>query len=66
MLSKLYIITDDHAPSSHAQQLEAASMGGCQLVQFRMKSGSESEIETQLSECVEVANKFNTTLIVND
>lgn len=65
-LPKLYFITLDASPYSHAQQAEGACRGGAKLVQLRTKNKSEEEWLRIALEVQQVCKKYEAIFIVND
>lgn len=65
-LPKLYFITSDHSPYSHAQQAEGACRGGVKLVQLRTKNKSEELWLREALEVQKVCKKHHALLVIND
>ena len=66
-LPKIYPITDRMISGlSHREQMEKLIIGGASLIQVRDKSASSKDLFESSADCLELAQKKNVTLIVND
>jgi thiamine-phosphate pyrophosphorylase len=66
MISKLHYITQDVEGKLHQQLAEEACASGVDWVQLRLKNKSESEWKKIAIEVLEICNKYNAKLIIND
>ena len=66
MIAKTQYITQDSDVLSHADQAWAMFDKGIKWVQLRMKDASERTIAREAQKVMQLADKYNTTLILND
>ncbi len=66
-LSRIYPITNTEISTfSHVEQVEQFIAGGAKLIQLRDKKSSSVEFYEQAKLAVNLANKHNVTLLIND
>jgi len=65
-LPKLYFITLDASPYSHAEQAKGACQGGAKLIQLRTKNKDEETWLRLALEVQTVCKKYGAIFIVND
>ena len=62
----LQCITLDGIELSHAEQVQQLCEAGAKWIQLRMKSASESEVETVAAECLPLCKDHGALLVIND
>jgi thiamine-phosphate diphosphorylase len=66
-LPRIYPITNiENSKFSHVEQVEQFIEGGAKLIQLRDKKSTSSEFYEQAKRAINVANKHNVTLLIND
>ena len=66
MISKLQYITQDIPNKTHIQLAEEACVAGIDWIQLRLKNKTYSEWKQIALEALEVCNRYNAKLIIND
>ena len=65
-LPKLHYISQGNTPEKHLQNIQKACTYGAELVQLRIKNGSEESVLKSAYEARAITAHFQTRLIIND
>lgn len=66
MIPKLHYISQGSSPKEHLENIQKACTAGAELVQLRVKGGSEKKLLKLAREAREITSHFQTRLIIND
>tara|TARA_R110001632_G_scaffold202424_5_gene325502 strand:+ start:599 stop:1240 length:642 start_codon:yes stop_codon:yes gene_type:complete len=66
MIPKLHYISQGSSSKEHLENIQKACNAGIELVQLRLKKGSDKEVLRVAKEAREITAHFQTRLIIND
>lgn len=66
IIPKLHYISQGSSPKNHLENIQKACTSGAELVQLRIKNGSEKKIFKLATEAREITAHYQTRLIIND
>lgn len=66
MIPKLHYISQGSSSKEHLENIQKACSSGVELVQLRLKKGSDKEILRVAKEAREITSHFQTRLVIND
>tara|TARA_R110002051_G_scaffold81751_1_gene145915 strand:+ start:63757 stop:64398 length:642 start_codon:yes stop_codon:yes gene_type:complete len=66
MIPKLHYISQGSSSKEHLENIQKACSSGIELVQLRLKKGSDKEILRVAQEAREITAHFQTRLVIND
>ncbi|MFD1551419.1 thiamine phosphate synthase [Putridiphycobacter roseus] len=65
-LTKIYYISQGKSTANHLLNIEKVCRSGCKLIQLRLKNLPLTEVLITVQKALEICNKFNALLIIND